>query len=123
MQLKLLAAAAAVALAAGVCAVGAAPMIPSNIGDAVANPNRPQADRDRDAARKPAEVLAFAGVKPGESVTKKILDKANDPALMKKLAGGEMKLGKLRCTPRTWPASATPSWAAMRDPQSPPWAP
>ncbi len=33
---------------------------------------------------------AFAGVKPGESVTKKILDKANDPSLMKKLGGGEM---------------------------------
>jgi predicted methyltransferase len=58
------AAAAAVALAAG--AVVAA--IPKTIEDAVANPARPKADTDRDAARKPAEVLAFADVKPGEQV-------------------------------------------------------
>lgn len=35
---------------------------------ALADPARPAADRDRDAARKPAELLAFAGVKPGQSV-------------------------------------------------------
>ena len=35
---------------------------------AVANPNRPQNERDLDAARKPAEVLAFYGVKPGDKV-------------------------------------------------------
>ena len=32
---------------------------------AVADPTRPDADRARDANRKPAEVLAFAGVRPG----------------------------------------------------------
>lgn len=32
---------------------------------AVADTSRPAADRDRDADRKPAEMLAFAGVKPG----------------------------------------------------------
>jgi predicted methyltransferase len=35
------------------------------IAAAVADPTRPAADRDRDAARKPAEMLAFAGIKPG----------------------------------------------------------
>ena len=35
---------------------------------ALADPARPAADRDGDAARKPAELLAFAGVKPGQSV-------------------------------------------------------
>lgn len=35
---------------------------------AVADTTRPQADRDRDADRKPAEMLAFAGVKPGMTV-------------------------------------------------------
>ena len=35
------------------------------IAAAVADPGRPDADRLRDADRKPAEVLAFAGVKPG----------------------------------------------------------
>lgn len=32
---------------------------------AVADPARPEADRARDATRKPAEVITFAGVKPG----------------------------------------------------------
>jgi predicted methyltransferase len=42
--------------------------IPPNIVAAVANPNRPEADRARDGNRKPAECLAFAGVKPGDRV-------------------------------------------------------
>lgn len=35
---------------------------------AVASPDRPAADVQRDAARKPAELLAFAGIKPGDRV-------------------------------------------------------
>ena len=35
---------------------------------AVADPARPAADRARDAERKPAEVVAFAGIKPGDRV-------------------------------------------------------
>ena len=35
---------------------------------ALTDPERPQADRDRDAARLPAEVLAFAQIAPGEKV-------------------------------------------------------
>ena len=35
---------------------------------AVADSSRPEADRARDAARKPAEIVAFAGVKPGMTV-------------------------------------------------------
>lgn len=38
------------------------------IGAAIADPSRPQADRDLDAARKPAETLAFVGLKPGQKV-------------------------------------------------------
>jgi predicted methyltransferase len=37
----------------------------SLITAAVTDPTRPTADRDRDAERKPADMLAFAGVKPG----------------------------------------------------------
>jgi predicted methyltransferase len=67
MKARLFTAGALVALAVGVVAVSAA-AIPSNIASAVANPARPAADTDRDALRKPAEVLAFAQVKPGERV-------------------------------------------------------
>jgi len=42
--------------------------IPANIVSAVADGNRPDADRQRDDNRKPAETLEFAGVKPGAQV-------------------------------------------------------
>ena len=42
--------------------------IPANIATAVADSNRPDADKQRDADRKPAETLAFIGVKEGEQV-------------------------------------------------------
>lgn len=42
--------------------------VPAPITTALADTGRPQADRDRDAARHPGEILAFAGVKPGDKV-------------------------------------------------------
>jgi predicted methyltransferase len=35
---------------------------------ALASPGRPQADKDRDAARKPIETVQFLGIKTGQSV-------------------------------------------------------
>jgi len=49
-------------------AIAAPTANPAGIAAAVADSARPQADRDRDANRKPAECLAFAGVKPGNRV-------------------------------------------------------
>jgi predicted methyltransferase len=63
------AAGALAALAAGAAwQAVSAEKVPAYVAAAVANPARPQADRDRDAARKPGEVIAFAGVKPGDQV-------------------------------------------------------
>ncbi len=45
-----------------------APGISKSVAAAVADPARPQADRDRDADRKPAECIAFAGLKPGQRI-------------------------------------------------------
>jgi predicted methyltransferase len=42
--------------------------IPDFITAAVADANRPDADRQRDADRKPAQTLVFAGVRPGEQI-------------------------------------------------------
>lgn len=59
------------ALAAlAVCALGGAAFaqVPANITAAVASPARPAEDSARDAARHPGEILAFAGVKPGDTV-------------------------------------------------------
>jgi len=55
-------------VAATLVAGAAAATIPAYIAASVANPARPAADTARDAARKPAEVLSFAGVKPGQQV-------------------------------------------------------
>lgn len=41
---------------------------PKYVSEAVADKARPAADTERDANRKPAETLAFAGVKPGDAV-------------------------------------------------------
>ncbi len=41
---------------------------PPYVAAAVANPDRPDADRARDEARKPAEVIAFSGMRPGWKV-------------------------------------------------------
>jgi predicted methyltransferase len=46
--------------------------VPSNIAAAVADSNRPDADKQLDADRKPGETLAFAGVKSGESIAELI---------------------------------------------------
>jgi predicted methyltransferase len=45
-----------------------ADQVPAAISAAVADAGRPEADKARDADRKPAETLAFAGVKPGETI-------------------------------------------------------
>jgi predicted methyltransferase len=75
MRHILIAAAAALALAA--CGQSAQAPAPAptevtaesaNIVAAVADTRRPQEDRDRDAARHPAETLAFAQIGPGAKV-------------------------------------------------------
>jgi predicted methyltransferase len=48
--------------------VASAATVPANIAAAVADANRPDADKTRDANRKPAETLAFTGVKAGATV-------------------------------------------------------
>ncbi len=44
------------------------PGVPAHLKAAVESPSRPEADRARDADRKPAEVLAFFGIEPGMKV-------------------------------------------------------
>jgi predicted methyltransferase len=44
------------------------PKVPAAVSAAVADSGRPKADTDRDAGRKPAESVAFAGIKKGDKV-------------------------------------------------------
>lgn len=58
----------ALMLTASAGAVVAADAVPAYISAAVADANRPAADKARDANRKPAETVAFAGVRAGMTV-------------------------------------------------------
>lgn len=62
------AAAMALVLAAGAPATAATPLKAADYVSILADPARPEADRKDDAARKPAEVLAFAQLRPGDTV-------------------------------------------------------
>jgi predicted methyltransferase len=62
----------AVALAACLSAPCLAAEVPAAVAAAVADAARPAADVARDADRKPAEVLAFAGVQPGSRIAELI---------------------------------------------------
>lgn len=55
-------------LALAALLAGAAQAQPANIAAALADPSRPAADVERDAARKPGEILALADVKTGDKV-------------------------------------------------------
>lgn len=61
--------AASLALATSGLAVAVSAQAPSAaIAAAVADPQRPATDTARDVHRKPAQIVAFAGVKPGDKV-------------------------------------------------------
>lgn len=59
---------AALTLTLGACATTGSSGPAANIQAAVADPARPAADSARDATRKPAEIVAFAGVRRGDTI-------------------------------------------------------
>ena len=59
---------AAVILAGAPALAAAPPLKAADYARILADPARPEADRKDDAARKPAEVLEFAQIRPGETV-------------------------------------------------------
>lgn len=67
-MIRLPMASAVAALAFVAFGVPAFAQVPASITAALASPARPAEDSARDAARHPGEILAFAGVKPGDTV-------------------------------------------------------
>lgn len=60
--------AAACAMVLSAAAADGAATVPSYVSSAVAEPTRPDRDKERDALRHPAEVITFAGIRPGQRV-------------------------------------------------------
>src|SRR3982751_1424827 len=58
----------AAVLAAACQSMQSAPLSRERIAEIVASPDRSAADRTNDLRRKPAEMLAFIGVRPGSTV-------------------------------------------------------
>jgi predicted methyltransferase len=49
--------------------VFAAQAVPAEVSASIADASRPQADKDRDLVRHPAELLAFIGAKRGDKIS------------------------------------------------------
>lgn len=61
--------------------------VPANIAGAIADTNRPRGDVDLDARRKPAELLTFAGIKPGDQVLELVPGRGYMTRLLAKAVG------------------------------------
>lgn len=68
MKLALSVAAAGLALCAGALAIGPSAAEHARVADALKDPRRPADQLAADARRKPAAVIAFLGLKPGDKV-------------------------------------------------------
>jgi predicted methyltransferase len=74
--------------------------VPAAIHAAVADASRPAADVQRDAQRKPAETLAFAGVQPGSTVIELIPGGGYFTRLLSKAVGPQGHVVALVPAPR-----------------------
>ncbi len=81
-------------LFAAICASSAhaADAIPAYVAKAVADPGRTPMDMIRDADRKPAEALAFAGIKPGNVVVDFVPGGGYYTRILSKLVGPKGKV-------------------------------
>ena len=101
MQRAVIGAMAAVAIPALVASLAwAAPSIPAYISAAVADSARPAEDKQRDAERKPAETLAFAGVKPGETVVELAPGRGYYTRLLSEVVGAKGKVYVVTSPPK-----------------------
>ena len=85
--------------AAGLSVASASPT-PGPIANSVADPSRPADDRMLDAVRKPAAVLAFARVRPGETVAEYLPGGGYYTRLLSDIVGPTGKVYALETT--TW---------------------
>jgi predicted methyltransferase len=87
MTSRFLMTAAAAALLMSSAPVFAAAAAPADISASIADSSRPQADKDRDAARHPAELLAFIGAKRGDKISELVPGGGYVTRLLAKIVG------------------------------------
>jgi predicted methyltransferase len=106
----LAAALAAILTFAATCAVAAS--VPDNIAAAIADPNRPDTDKQRDADRKPGETLAFTGVKPGAQIAELLPGAGYFTRIFSKAVGGSGHVYALVPAPSPDAPADVPDFAA-----------
>src|SRR5271166_3229424 len=85
---------------------------PDFIAAAVADPNRPATDKDRDANRKPVETLEFAGVMPGDQVAELLPGGGYFTRLFSKVVGNAGHVYALVPAPSPNAPATQPDFAA-----------
>jgi predicted methyltransferase len=98
------------------CACCAAPLqagpAPDFVVSAIQDAERPDSDRQRDAARKPAEMLVFAGVKSGSTVVELVPGAGYYTRILSKAVGPLGHLYAIAPAPRPDSPASTPDRAA-----------
>ena len=87
------------------CASVLAYAAPAYVDAALSNPARSQADRDSDALRKPAEMVEFAGLKPGMTVVDISPGGGYFTRIFAKVVGENGKVYAVNNPPRPRPAA------------------
>jgi predicted methyltransferase len=86
--------------------------VPDFIAAAIADPNRPDADRQRDANRKPAETLVFAGLRPGEQIAELMPGGGYFSRIFSKAVGDSGHIYELVPAPLPTAAADAPDFSA-----------
>lgn len=82
-----------------------------DFGRILSNPDRPANERELDAARKPAEVLAFYGVKPGDKVADLMAGRGYYTAILSEAVGPSGRVYTVNPKPRD---EATQRWKSPK---------
>ncbi len=98
-------------MASGADAAARGAKVPKYISDAVADTARPSTDTEHDANRKPAETLAFAGVKPGDQVIELAPGRGYYTRLLSAVVGAQGKVYTVSSQPK--PGSPPPPVQAI----------
>jgi predicted methyltransferase len=86
--------------------------IPAFLAAAIADPGRPAVDTERDANRKPAETLEFAGIAPGEQIAELLPGGGYFTRIMSKAVGSTGHIYALVPSPSPNDPPNTPDFSA-----------